>query len=100
MNVRRFQEIQAQTKIGSPLLTSRLRRLERDGLVVRRIYRERPLRYEYLATAKGMELDEFLFEAGNWNIKWGNLVEPSLIVFDKKTGRRLTPMPRTAAKRP
>ena len=94
MNVRRFQDIEAQTKIGAPLLTSRLKRLERDGIIERRLYREHPPRYEYFATEKGRDLDAFLFAAGDWNVKWGDLTEPSLIVYDKSTGKRLTGYPR------
>ena len=47
MGVTRFQEIEAQTRIGASLLASRLRRLERDGIIERRLYLSRPPRYEY-----------------------------------------------------
>jgi DNA-binding HxlR family transcriptional regulator len=93
MNVRRFQEIEAQTKIGSPLLASRLRRLERDGIIERRLYCEHPPRYEYFATDKGKDLDSILFAAGNWNIKWGDLADPSLTLYDKGSGKRLSAFP-------
>jgi len=93
LDVRRFQGIQAQTKIGASLLSSRLRRLEKDGIIERRGYSMHPPRFEYFATAKGLDLDRLLFAAGNWNIKWGDAdEEPSLILYDKKTGRRLTPL--------
>ncbi|WP_353070315.1 winged helix-turn-helix transcriptional regulator [Tunturibacter empetritectus] len=58
------------TKIGSHLLSSRLRRLERDGIIERRLYCDHPPLFEYFATNKGRELDEVLFAAANWNIKW------------------------------
>jgi DNA-binding HxlR family transcriptional regulator len=94
LNVRRFQNIQAQTKIGSHLLSSRLRRLERDGIIQRRLYCDHPPRFEYFATSKGRELDEVLFAAANWNIKWDETAdEPSLAVFDKNTGERLGTIP-------
>ena len=98
MNVRRFRDIEAQTKIGSALLTSRLRRLERDGIIERRLYSEHPPRYEYFATAKGKDLDAVLFAAGNWNIMWGDLLDPSLTIFDKGTGQRLSAFPRSDRK--
>jgi DNA-binding HxlR family transcriptional regulator len=95
LNVRRFQNIQAQTKIGSHLLSSRLRRLNKDGIIERRLYCHHPPRFEYFATAKGGDLDGVLFAAANWNIRWGDsLDEPSLVVFDKITGRRLGAIPR------
>ena len=93
MNVRRFQDIEAQTKIGAPLLSSRLKRLERDGIIERRLYSEHPPRYEYFATEKGRDLDAMLFETGNWNIRWGDLVEPSITLYAKGSGQRLSPYP-------
>jgi DNA-binding HxlR family transcriptional regulator len=94
LNVRRFQAIQAQTKIGSHILSSRLRRLERDGVIERKVYSDRPPRFEYFATSKGRELDDVLFAAANWNIKWDpTSPEPSLLVFDKVTGERLGTIP-------
>jgi DNA-binding HxlR family transcriptional regulator len=96
LNVRRFQDIQAQTKMGSHILTSRLRRLERDGVTERRVYSDRPPRFEYFATSKGRELDDVLFAAAHWNIKWDPTSrELSLLVFDKVTGERLGTIPPT-----
>jgi DNA-binding HxlR family transcriptional regulator len=100
MGVTRFQEIEAQTKIGASLLSSRLRRLERDGIIGRRLYSSRPPRYEYFATPKGRGLDAVLFAAGNWSIRWGDQTEePSITVYDKVTGKRLSASPRRRASR-
>ncbi|WP_421800870.1 winged helix-turn-helix transcriptional regulator [Granulicella sibirica] len=60
----------------------------------RRLYSEHPLRYEYFATAKGRDLDAVLFAAGNWNIKWGDLVDPSFTIYQKTSGKRLSAYPR------
>jgi DNA-binding HxlR family transcriptional regulator len=99
LGVRRFQNIQAQTRIGSHLLSSRLRRLERDGIIERRLYHDHPPRFEYFATAKGRDLDGLLFAALNWNIKWGgSLDEPSMAIFDKRTGERLGVAPPKTSK--
>jgi DNA-binding HxlR family transcriptional regulator len=95
LNVRRFQNIQIQTKIGSHLLSSRLQRLGKDGIIERRLYCHHPPRFEYFATAKGRDLDGVLFAAANWNVRWGDSPdEPSLVVFDKVTGERLGALPR------
>ena len=64
MGSRRFEEIQAQTGMSSFLLSTRLKRLEKDGVIERRLYNERPPRYEYHATAKGKDLDEVLLFLG------------------------------------
>jgi DNA-binding HxlR family transcriptional regulator len=52
MGMTRFEEIQIQTSATPQMLTSRLKALEADGLVERRPYQEKPLRYEYHLTAK------------------------------------------------
>src|SRR5271155_504435 len=55
--MRKFEEIQAYTGISSHLLTTRLKRMEKQGLLQRRRYKTHPARYEYVATPKGKELD-------------------------------------------
>ena len=95
LGVRRFEEIQAQTGMSSHLLATRLKRLEEDKIVERRVYNAKPLRHEYFATPKGKDLDVVLFAAGNWNIRWGDQTEePSVAVYDKVTGVRLSAIPR------
>ena len=70
MGVHRFDELQAQTGMSSHLLTVRLKRLESDGIIERRIYHERPARYEYHPTQKGRELDPLLMMLRSWGNKW------------------------------
>ena len=54
---RRFSELQAAIPGVAPnILTARLRRLERAGLVLASPYSERPPRLEYQVTAIGREL--------------------------------------------
>jgi DNA-binding HxlR family transcriptional regulator len=53
----RFGDLQEQvTGIAPNTLSSRLKALEADGLVVANAYSDRPLRYEYALTAAGKEL--------------------------------------------
>jgi len=54
--------------ISTNLLTDRLKRLEREGILERRAYQQRPPRYEYLVTAKGRDLLPVLIEL----VKWAN----------------------------
>ncbi len=54
---RRFGDLQDDvTGIAPNTLSSRLKTLEGNGLVVARTYSERPPRYEYTLTAAGKEL--------------------------------------------
>ncbi len=57
----RFGELtQSAERIPTNILSDRLRRLERGGLVERTAYQQRPLRYEYRLTASGRDLFEVL----------------------------------------
>jgi DNA-binding HxlR family transcriptional regulator len=56
----RFQDIATSTGAPRDVLSSRLRKLERAGVIERRLYSERPPRHEYLLTDAGMELQPIL----------------------------------------
>jgi DNA-binding HxlR family transcriptional regulator len=66
----RFEEMQAQTGVSSHLLSTRLRRLETDGILTRKRYSKRPIRYEYRLTAKGLDLFPVLLAPKAWGEKW------------------------------
>lgn len=53
---RRFDEIQESLGVARNVLASRLRRLTDEGILERRRYRERPERFEYFLTEKGLDL--------------------------------------------
>jgi len=92
MGVHRFDELQAQSGMSSHLLAARLKRLEKDGIIERQLYTERPPRYEYHATAKGKELDPILMMLRSWGRKWeGDCPpgEPSCRLVHKKSGIEL-----------
>ncbi|HKB92753.1 MAG TPA: helix-turn-helix domain-containing protein, partial [Gaiellaceae bacterium] len=56
LGVHRFDAIQRNTGAPRDILTSRLRRLEAEGVVKKRLYQERPPRFEYRLTRAGNEL--------------------------------------------
>lgn len=74
---RRFKEL-AETipGIAPNVLTQRLRRLERDSLVVARPYSERPPRVEYELSARGRELAGALRLLAEWGARGGEDAEP------------------------
>jgi DNA-binding HxlR family transcriptional regulator len=53
---RRFGLIQENLGIARNVLSARLQRLLDAGIIEKRIYRERPERYEYFLTEKGLDL--------------------------------------------
>jgi len=52
------------------MLSERLRSLEAEGLVVRRVVPETPVRVEYELTEKGRSLEKALGEIGIWAERW------------------------------
>ena len=64
---RRFNDLAAAVPgIAPNILTDRLRRLEREGVVVSRTYSERPARVAYSLTADGQELAGVLRLLAAW----------------------------------
>jgi DNA-binding HxlR family transcriptional regulator len=64
---RRFSELLGQIPgIAANILSERLKRLERDGLLVARPYSERPPRAAYELTAEGKELAGALRLLAHW----------------------------------
>ena len=67
---RRFGDLQeAVAGIAPNILTQRLRRLEREGLVVAQPYSERPPRFVYELTAAGRELAGALRLLADWGAR-------------------------------
>ncbi|HEY4450970.1 MAG TPA: helix-turn-helix domain-containing protein [Solirubrobacteraceae bacterium] len=56
LGLRRFEEMQQNLGIARNVLQSRLRSLVEQGVLERRAYQERPARYEYRLTDKGLDL--------------------------------------------
>lgn len=89
LGVRRFEEFQAQTGMSSHLLSTRLKRLEADGIVNRHLYCERPPRYEYRLTDKGLDLYPLLLALKSWGEKWSGLepeTEAALLITHRQCG--------------
>jgi DNA-binding HxlR family transcriptional regulator len=68
--VRRFDEFQARLGIARNVLATRLQSLVDHEIVERRLYQERPERYEYRLTDKGRDLYPVLISMMRWGDKW------------------------------
>jgi len=66
----RFDDIQAQTGATAQMMAGRLRRMERDGLITRRVYEKRPLRHEYLLTDKGRDYHPVILALRSFGERW------------------------------
>jgi len=69
--------------ITDRMLSERLRSLEAEGLLLRSVIPESPVRVEYELTTKGRELQDALREIGSWAERWIPLERDS--VNEKKT---------------
>lgn len=73
----RFSQLRhAIPDISDRMLCERLKRLEADGIVERRVFAETPVRVEYQLTDKGRALGPVLATIGEWADRWG-CPEPS-----------------------
>lgn len=65
-----FKDLQASPeKIPTNILADRLKRLELSGLVRREMYQERPKRYTYYLTEKGLDLEPVMRSLIVWSNK-------------------------------
>ncbi|HEY6780392.1 MAG TPA: helix-turn-helix domain-containing protein [Thermoleophilaceae bacterium] len=71
--VRRFEDFQRRLGCARNVLSDRLTRLVDDGLLEKRRYQERPARYEYRLTEKGVDLWPVVVSL----MKWGDRHEPN-----------------------
>ena len=72
---RRFDEIQKYTGISPHLLSVRMRRLTKQGIVLRQQYQRHPMRYEYRLTEKGIDAWPILIALKDWSARWGKWPE-------------------------
>ncbi|WAL46595.1 winged helix-turn-helix transcriptional regulator [Rhodococcus pyridinivorans] len=88
----RFDEFQDNTGISSSMLTSRLKALVEAGILERKPYQERPVRYEYVLTALGRSLRPVLIALAAWRNAQLAAQERSMILVDSHTGREVEPV--------
>ncbi|HEY4601782.1 MAG TPA: winged helix-turn-helix transcriptional regulator [Cerasibacillus sp.] len=70
---KRFSEMEADLPISGRLLSERLKLLEKEGIVDRKVYSEFPVRIEYSLTEKGKALEPVIREIEDWAEKWVTL---------------------------
>lgn len=67
--LRRFDDFK-RTGIADNILTARLKKLTEEGILERRLYQERPARYEYVLTQKGSALGPVVLALRTWGRQW------------------------------
>ena len=67
----RFHEMKSQIQwISDRVLSERLKELEDEGIVERRVYAETPVRVEYRLTDKGKALAPVIAAVEHWSESW------------------------------
>ena len=66
---RRFEDFRS-LGIADNILSSRLKKLVQEGILEKRLYQERPDRYEYVLTDKGRDLVLVVGALASWGLKW------------------------------
>jgi DNA-binding HxlR family transcriptional regulator len=68
---KRFSDIsEIIPNMSAKVLTERFKELEKEGILVRNVYPEIPVRIEYELTEKGKNLEAALDEIQKWAEKW------------------------------
>ena len=70
LGTRRFDQFQSNLGITRHRLSERLGKLVEHGVLVKVPYQERPLRYEYRLTRKGLGLYPVLMSLARWGDEW------------------------------
>ena len=68
--VRRFDDFQGRLGIARNVLATRLQGLVDHGILERRLYQQRPERFEYRLTDKGRDLYPILISLMRWGDKY------------------------------
>lgn len=96
----RFNDLRRGVPRMSPtLLSKRLKELEEQGVVTRRLAQKRPEIYDYCLTKAGEELKPVIMAIGIWGQRWVEAApslqntDPSLLMWDMRRNLRVTDLP-------
>ncbi|QAA30604.1 MULTISPECIES: winged helix-turn-helix transcriptional regulator [Clostridium] len=68
---KRFSDIsETIPNMSARMLTERFKELEKEGIILRNVYPEIPVRIEYELTEKGRDLGTAMDEIQKWAEKW------------------------------
>ncbi len=89
--VSRFDHFQKSLGIAPNMLTRRLKTLTDSGLMERRLYSEKPPRYEYVLTDRGRDFLPVIWALVAWGNKHFSPEGEHIRIVDAKTGERAEP---------
>jgi DNA-binding HxlR family transcriptional regulator len=83
---RRFDQIQENLGIARNVLSARLEWLVAEGILEKRPYQQRPPRYEYYLTEKGLELWPVMVSMMHWGDRHLTDTGPPVVIRHKDCG--------------
>ena len=86
---RRFDDLQRSLGVARNILQARLERLMENGIVRKEQYQDRPARYEYRLTEKGIDLWPILISLLQWGDRYAIEGEPPIVIEHKGCGGTL-----------
>lgn len=79
--VRRFDALHEHLGISRKVLAERLRRLTNEKVLKKVSYQNKPTRFEYRLTRKGLDLLPILLSLMNWGDRWQSEQNQAPVVF-------------------
>jgi DNA-binding HxlR family transcriptional regulator len=88
----RFDDFQKSLGIAPNMLTRRLKTLVDSGLLEKRLYSDKPARYEYVLTQQGRDFRPVLWSLIAWGNQYFAAEGESVVIVDAVTGERADPV--------
>lgn len=85
--ITKFDDFQTSLGIATSTLSKRLNSLVESGLLERNMYCEKPPRYEYVITQKGLDFRPVLLTIMQWGSKYYAEEGPNVLLIDTETGK-------------
>ncbi|GAB3112435.1 helix-turn-helix transcriptional regulator [Aestuariicella hydrocarbonica] len=93
LGTHRFEDFRRQLGVSRHRLTERLNKLVDTGVLERVLYQQRPPRYEYRLTAKGLDLHGVVLMLGDWGNRWCSDESGAPVEYRHRTcGQLVRPM--------
>ena len=86
LGYRRFDELHERLGVARNVLAARLERLADEGVVERRLYQERPERYQYHLTEKGSDLWPVVVGLLAWGDRYLSNGSPPVLLRHRDCG--------------
>ena len=67
---KRFNQFLEIEEINAKILSARLKEMEKDGLIERKVYPDTPIRVEYTITEKGRAIEPILDQMSAFSMKY------------------------------